>query len=184
MDVTHASMLFRVTTDVHRPAAGARAGRRGCLSLWLAGFVVACSSGTGSDQLSAPPDASVKSGSTSPADGGAALDSETAPVADGSYARDAVAEGSTVQTPDGGNIGSGATTTKVISSSGGTITVSGSAGVITLTLPPGAVTNDTVVTITETTDPPPSGYTTYSPVFKFQPEGTTFAKPITISLPF
>ncbi|MBI5546085.1 MAG: hypothetical protein HY901_19515, partial [Deltaproteobacteria bacterium] len=69
-------------------------------------------------------------------------------------------------------------TTKTIDSTGGSIALEGA----TLTIPAGAVATPTAITVTQTADPAPSGYAAYSPLFKFEPEGTTFDQPVTISL--
>jgi hypothetical protein len=64
--------------------------------------------------------------------------------------------------------------------SGGSITLAGAE----LTIPPGALSAPTQITITETTDVGPAGYTRYSPVYRFEPDGTSFSQPLTIRLPY
>ena len=53
-----------------------------------------------------------------------------------------------------------------------------------LTVPPGAVATDLTITITETTEAAPTGYHLYSPVYRFEPQGTTFLKPVQVTLPY
>jgi hypothetical protein len=65
--------------------------------------------------------------------------------------------------PDsGGPIGSGESVPETIDMSGGSITLAGAE----LTIPPGALSAPTQITITETTDAAPAGYTRYSPVWR------------------
>jgi len=93
--------------------------------------------------------------------------------------------GSSTSAGSAGLTGNGAKITKTIGVDGGSITLTGGvAGTVTIAIPAGAVAATTSITITETTDAPPTGYTTYSPVYKFEPEGTAFAKPISVTLPF
>ena len=85
----------------------------------------------------------------------------------------------------GGSSNAGATGTsleysKTVDSTGATLTVAG----VTLTVPQGAVSTPTNITITQTSDPVPSGYDAYSPLYRFEPAGATFTKPVTVSLPF
>ena len=63
---------------------------------------------------------------------------------------------------------------------GGTISWHG----VTLTVPPDALAAPTRIQIVETDEPVPAGYTGYSRVFRLEPEGTSFAVPATIALPF
>ncbi len=58
---------------------------------------------------------------------------------------------------------------------GGTVRATG----ITLTIPPGAVGSTTTIGITEDPSGPPSSYVALSPLFRFTPDGLTFATPAT-----
>ena len=77
-------------------------------------------------------------------------------------------------------VGSGDSTTETIGAGGGTVTV----GEASVSIPAGALASDVVITMTETTSSPPDGYRTYSPIYRFDPEGLTFAVPVSITLPF
>jgi Tol biopolymer transport system component len=88
--------------------------------------------------------------------------------------------GSPSNSDGGGDDGGGVTATQMIGPTGGTITLNGA----TVTIPAGAVTTATAITITDTGRAPPSTYRAYSNIFEFSPDGIQFAKPITISLPF
>jgi hypothetical protein len=72
------------------------------------------------------------------------------------------------------------TVTASIGAGGGTITSPGGAS---LQIPFGALDSATTITITATTLAPPSGIGAVGPVFQFDPMGTLFARPVTISLP-
>ena len=74
----------------------------------------------------------------------------------------------------GGGRSDGAQT---IGTFGGTVSRSG----VTLTIPAGALSVDTAITIARTAAP--SGYTLASPAYMFGPAGTTFAMPATVSIP-
>jgi formylglycine-generating enzyme required for sulfatase activity len=81
----------------------------------------------------------------------------------------------------GGNpIGSGTTATMSIGASGGTVTLDG----VTLTIPANALSSTVEIKITETSDPAPAPYQAYSPVYKFEPDGTTFSQPVTVAMRF
>src|SRR5260370_42699673 len=51
-----------------------------------------------------------------------------------------------------------------------------------LTIPPGALASDTIITVTETKVPPPADFVDYSPIYLVQPAGLTtpVALPIVI----
>lgn len=92
------------------------------------------------------------------------------------------ADGSTTA-PDaamdaGGMVGTGETVTMTVDASGGSVTLSNA----TVTIPAGALASATDITITETTMPTPAGYRPFSPLYRFEPEGLTFAVPVTISI--
>jgi hypothetical protein len=67
--------------------------------------------------------------------------------------------------------------TKVIGSAGDTLDVDGA----TLTVPAGALTSDVAITITKTTDVGAFGGTP-SVIYLLEPEGQTFAAPVTFTL--
>jgi hypothetical protein len=68
------------------------------------------------------------------------------------------------------------TATATIDVNGGTITSDTGA---TITIPYGALDTPTTITVSQTTQTAPSG----APVFEFEPEGTVFAKPLTVTIP-
>jgi hypothetical protein len=84
--------------------------------------------------------------------------------------------------PAGGGPDSGASTVqKVIGASGGTVTN----GDTSVTIPAGALSADTTVTVTSTPDAaPPSDATPVGAPYTFGPEGQQFAQPVTVTLPF
>ena len=57
-------------------------------------------------------------------------------------------------------------------------------GDIRLTVPGGALTADTAITISYAEDQAPAGYERYTAVYRFEPAGTTFAIPATVSARF
>ena len=71
-------------------------------------------------------------------------------------------------------------TSMMVGPAGGELTLEGA----TLTVPAGALTTTTELRMIATTIPGPAGYTLYSPVFRFEPAGTTFAMPATIRMPY
>ena len=50
--------------------------------------------------------------------------------------------------------------------------------------PPGALTSDTRISVTETDLPPPSGVLDYSPVYLLEPRGLTLAKVASLQIPW
>ncbi|MBK6534315.1 MAG: FG-GAP repeat protein, partial [Deltaproteobacteria bacterium] len=70
--------------------------------------------------------------------------------------------------------------TQLIGPAGGVIFAPG----LTFTVPPGALVDPTSISITRTDTPVPAGYVGYSPVWRFAPEGLTFAQPATIDITF
>lgn len=68
--------------------------------------------------------------------------------------------------------------TAVIGSAGGKIAMAGGAA---LDIPAGALGNDTAITIAQSSATSPAG--ALSPVYEFGPDGTTFSKPVTVTLP-
>jgi hypothetical protein len=63
---------------------------------------------------------------------------------------------------------------------GGSVSCAGA----TVVVPPGALSTPVPVQIIPTMSPAPAGYAGYSPLFRFEPAGTTFATPVRVSLPF
>lgn len=57
-------------------------------------------------------------------------------------------------------------------------------GEVTLEIPPGALTTDVPITIEISGDTPTHGEPTVSPLYELGPAGTTFAVPITLSMPY
>ena len=57
-------------------------------------------------------------------------------------------------------------------------------GDLRVQVPPGALGAPTAIRVTATNEPAPAGYRAFSRVYRFEPEGTTFAQPVTVTLPF
>jgi hypothetical protein len=89
-------------------------------------------------------------------------------------------------TPGGGAasgshpIGTGASVTQNTGPQGGSLTLEGT----TLEIPAGALDGNQSISITSTTDVPPSGVTNLSPIYRFGPEGLTFKVPVAIHMSF
>jgi len=77
-------------------------------------------------------------------------------------------------------VGTGATTSMSVGTSGGMVALEGA----TITIPSGALTATQTITITSTTDAAPAGFTNLSPIYQFGPDGLTFAQPASISIAF
>jgi hypothetical protein len=71
-------------------------------------------------------------------------------------------------------------TSATIDTAGGTVKTPTGA---TISIPFGALDHPVVVQVAATTLPPPAGIQTYSPVYRFEPEGMVFARPVTVTLP-
>lgn len=74
--------------------------------------------------------------------------------------------------------------TGLIGAAGGTVTGTGGAKVIVAS---GALAQDTTISVAQSSTgapPLPAGVTAFGPMFAFTPHGTTFAVPVTITLPF
>lgn len=68
-----------------------------------------------------------------------------------------------------------------IGAAGGTVEV----GDLRLDIPAGALTSDTEITVVaEARSGAPDTFTAYSPIYRFEPEGLTFAAPVQVVLPF
>lgn len=84
-------------------------------------------------------------------------------------------------------VGSNASHTETVGPQGGLITAQLSMimGVaVTLEIPPGALLQDTAITITETSQPAPDGYVDWSPVYRFEPADLVFLKPVALRIPW
>lgn len=86
-------------------------------------------------------------------------------------------------------MGANESASAVIGPSGGTVSLMGQQGAasgvaMTLQIPPGALASDTTITITETNVPPPASFLDWSPVWRFEPLGLTFAAHATIQMPW
>lgn len=84
----------------------------------------------------------------------------------------------------GGGGGGGDATTATIGAAGGTVTGPNGAKVV---IPAGALTTDTTINIaqiTTSTAALPAGFSVSGQTFAFTPHGTTFAVPVTMTLPF
>lgn len=71
-------------------------------------------------------------------------------------------------------------TTQTIGPEGGTLALEGAS----LIIPAGALAADTALTLTRTATSAPQGFTAYSPVYRFEPSGLTFARAATLELAF
>ncbi|MEO7109961.1 MAG: hypothetical protein ABI183_05960 [Polyangiaceae bacterium] len=89
----------------------------------------------------------------------------------------ACSSSSSTSSPAGTGPGQTAPATQTIGSAGGTVTASG----VTLTIPAGALSSDTAISITPNAAAIPNGYAGLSSLFEFQPTGTKFATPATIA---
>jgi hypothetical protein len=81
--------------------------------------------------------------------------------------------------PDG--VGSDAippAVTQTVGAAGGSVQAPGAV----LTIPAGALASDVVISVTPDAASVPPEYTAFSPVFRFEPSGTTFLMPVTITL--
>lgn len=58
------------------------------------------------------------------------------------------------------------------------------AGGATLTIPAGALSSMVEIVVTETMSPTPAGFTAYSPLYEFEPEGLTFEAPVEIEIAY
>lgn len=67
-----------------------------------------------------------------------------------------------------------------IGPAGGVVELDGAS----LDVPANALVVDTVLRITRSDEPAPTGYALYSPVYRFSPSGTRFERPVRLSIPF
>ena len=70
--------------------------------------------------------------------------------------------------------------TQSVGPDGATIVVAGA----TVTIPKGALAETKQITITETDEKPPAGFTAVSKIFRCEPSGTDFAADVTMQMPF
>jgi ZU5 domain len=89
----------------------------------------------------------------------------------------ACSSSSSTSSPGGTGPGQTTPTTQTIGSAGGTVSAAG----VVLTIPAGALSSDTPISITANAAAIPAGYTGLSPLFAFGPDGTKFASPATIA---
>jgi hypothetical protein len=68
----------------------------------------------------------------------------------------------------------------VIGSGGGEVTL----GHARLIVPSGALSQDVTISITATGEDAPANFIAFSKVYRFEPSGTRFSKPVQIYLPF
>lgn len=72
-----------------------------------------------------------------------------------------------------------------VGTTGGTVTFED--GAVTVTVPPGAVSGPTLVTVSRVTTPtsvPPTGWQRVGPVYALGPAGVTFSQPVTVTLAY
>jgi hypothetical protein len=75
---------------------------------------------------------------------------------------------------------SSGTVTQSVGPEGAVIEVSGAK----VTIPKGALADTKQITIRESTEKAPDGYTVLSKMFRCEPAGTDFAQPVTMEMPF
>jgi hypothetical protein len=79
------------------------------------------------------------------------------------------------------NKSSGTSATSVtIGASGGSV----HADAVTIDVPAGALSSDQQITVTKDSDTAPSGFSGFSPVYRFGPDGILFNTPITVTITF
>ena len=81
---------------------------------------------------------------------------------------------------DHDGIGDACRTTSTIGVDGGVVTTPSG---LAIAIPFGALDRATTITVTTTAAAPPAGIGAVSPVYKFEPEGLLFARPVTVTLP-
>jgi hypothetical protein len=93
----------------------------------------------------------------------------------------------TLQVTNSANVTASATVKVLVDTAS---TIVGTAGAIlksptgaTVEVPRGALDRDTSISISATNQPPPAGFETVSPVYRFEPSGIVFARPVKVSLP-
>jgi hypothetical protein len=84
--------------------------------------------------------------------------------------------------------GAGATASAVIGPGGGTLLLGGTPSTLGLDfqlyVPPGALAETVVISVTEAALPPPAPYVDYSPIYDLQPAGLTSSAPMTVTVPW
>lgn len=81
---------------------------------------------------------------------------------------------------DAGHIDIGASAQALIGPPGGTIVLEGAR----IEIPAGALSEETLITITVTDEVVLDPFIGFSPVFSFEPHGLAFAAPVTVRMPF
>ena len=81
---------------------------------------------------------------------------------------------------DGGSIEAGSSAQALIGAGGGVLVLD----TLRLDIPAGALSEDTLITITATDRPVEDPFVGFSPIFDFEPHGLTFDLPVTVSIPF
>lgn len=82
--------------------------------------------------------------------------------------------------PADGGSGTGKTASASIGPTGGSVELEGAV----ISVPAGALDQQTTISITSTTLAAPVGYQAFSPVYRFAPEGLVFKTPVTVRLPY
>jgi alpha-tubulin suppressor-like RCC1 family protein len=120
------------------------------------------------------------SGTTTGDDGGTGTGTSTDDPTDSTTADAAGATDDSTDTTTDGTTDPDPPGSATIGTQGGTVTL----GDVTLTIPPGALTTDTLISISFGDESTIDGYTLFSPVYRFEPAGLTFAKPVTFEAAF
>lgn len=74
----------------------------------------------------------------------------------------------------------GSSVTQPIGPEGGSLAI----GSFLLEVPESALVDETEITVTVTADVVPGAFTGFSPIFRFEPAGLVFERPVTVTLPF
>jgi len=85
-------------------------------------------------------------------------------------------------------VGANAFSRRTIGPAGGTVTLVGRQGAASgvnfmLSIPPGALSQPTLITVTETNLSPPAGFVDFSPVYHVEPDGLSFAQIAALQVP-
>ena len=85
--------------------------------------------------------------------------------------------------------GVGQSASATIDASGGTISLQGQQGLasgvsFSITFPPTAISSATLITVTETSLPPPAGMADYSPIYQVEPTGLVLNTAAQVVVPF
>jgi formylglycine-generating enzyme required for sulfatase activity len=82
--------------------------------------------------------------------------------------------------PPDAPVGDGGSVSETIGPEGGRVAV-GEGG--SIDVPPGALSDETPITVTATTGEAPDRYVQFSPIYRFEPEGLEFDSPATVRIP-